>query len=316
MAIKIRCQRCSRRISIDEAFAGGVCRCPYCKAINNVPDAFALRSAQERPDAPPAGARAGPRVAMRAGAATGADDIPVADRMVFQGVATLILLGMLIAMIVAGAALLLSAGGGEPSPKSPNGAANAANGQTNGTLPPPVQDNPFIPGDRRAVADVPLEGLVVYCIDAGGSMRGVYYYAVRMVAASVDSQAVDDAFYLIVAEEAGPQVMSSNPLAPMTGRDVERFIGDTAPGGEGDTVAALERALDTKPTTIVLFARKIIDAPHIVAEAERQGIVIITVSLDGNEDIDKSLASVAEQTGGKALSFGAGQLQRWLDEAD
>jgi len=314
MAIKIRCQRCSRRISIDEAFAGGVCRCPYCKTINNVPDAFGLRSAQKRPDAPPAGAKAGPRVAMRAGAATGMDDIPVADRMVFQGVATLILLGMLIAMIVAGAALLLSAGGGETPPKPPNDTPNGTNGEI--SVPPPVATNPFIPGDQRTVADVRLDGLVVYCIDAGGSMRGVYYYAVRMVAASVDSQAVDDAFYLIVAEEAGPQVMSSNPLAPMTGRDVERFVGDTAPGGEGDTVAALERALSTEAKTIVLFARKIIDAPHIVAEAQRQGVVIITVSLDGNEDIDKSLASLAEQTGGKALTFGAGQLQRWLDEAD
>jgi len=66
----------------------------------------------------------------------------------------------------------------------------------------------------------------------------------------------------------------------------------------------------------VLIARKIIDAPHIVAEAERQGVFIITISLDGNEDIDKSLASLAEQTGGEARSFGAGQLQRWLDEVD
>jgi len=255
---------------------------------------------------------------MRAGAATGADDIPVADRMVFQGVATLILLGMLVAMIVAGAALLLSAGGGESPPKPPNGAANAANGRINDSQPPPVQDNPFIAGAEWAVAGEPLEGWVAYCIDADGAMRGVYYYAVRMVAASVDSMAVDDAFYLIIAEESGPLALaaSANSLAPMTGRDVERFAGDISPEGEGDTVAALELALSTTPTTIVLFARKIIDAPHIVAEAERQGIVIITVSLDGNKVIDESLASLAEQTGGKALSFGAGQLQRWLDEAD
>jgi hypothetical protein len=38
MAIKIRCVDCKKKISIDEAFAGGVCRCPYCTAIVYVPD--------------------------------------------------------------------------------------------------------------------------------------------------------------------------------------------------------------------------------------------------------------------------------------
>jgi len=38
MAIKIRCVDCRKKISIDEAFAGGVCRCPYCTAIVYVPD--------------------------------------------------------------------------------------------------------------------------------------------------------------------------------------------------------------------------------------------------------------------------------------
>ena len=33
MAIKIRCTECNKKVSIDEAFAGGMCRCPYCKAI-------------------------------------------------------------------------------------------------------------------------------------------------------------------------------------------------------------------------------------------------------------------------------------------
>ena len=316
MAIKIRCLRCNRRISIDEAFAGGVCRCPYCKAINHVADPFGVPSSQQRPDAPPTGGKAGPRVAMRADAAAraGADDIPVADRMVFQGVAALILLVMLIVTIIAGAALVFS-GPGEPPAAPANGETNGNNGEVNGP-PPPIQENPFIAGDRRAVAGVPLEGLVTYCIDAGGSMRGVYYYALRMVMASVDSMTVDDAFYLIVAEESGPMVMSPNSLGPMTGRDVELFAGDIRPEGEGDTLAALEHALSTEPATIVLLARKIIDAPEITAEAERQGIAIVTISLDGNSDIDESLARLAEQTGGKALTFGASQLQRWLDEAD
>ena len=43
MAIKIRCVDCKKKISIDEAFAGGVCRCPYCTAIVYVPDDAAVK---------------------------------------------------------------------------------------------------------------------------------------------------------------------------------------------------------------------------------------------------------------------------------
>ncbi len=37
MAVKVRCSECRKKISVDEAFAGSMCRCPYCKAIVMVP---------------------------------------------------------------------------------------------------------------------------------------------------------------------------------------------------------------------------------------------------------------------------------------
>lgn len=37
MAVKIRCSECRKKISVDEAFGGSMCRCPYCKAIIMVP---------------------------------------------------------------------------------------------------------------------------------------------------------------------------------------------------------------------------------------------------------------------------------------
>ncbi len=43
MAIKIRCADCRKRISVDQGFAGGMCRCPYCKSIVLVPETAAKR---------------------------------------------------------------------------------------------------------------------------------------------------------------------------------------------------------------------------------------------------------------------------------
>ena len=54
MAMKIDCPECNKRILIDEGFAGGVCRCPYCKALAFVPGEMGATSAGKRPDAPTA----------------------------------------------------------------------------------------------------------------------------------------------------------------------------------------------------------------------------------------------------------------------
>lgn len=38
MAVKVRCSDCRKKIALDSAFAGSMCRCPYCKSIIMVPD--------------------------------------------------------------------------------------------------------------------------------------------------------------------------------------------------------------------------------------------------------------------------------------
>ena len=35
--IRINCTHCKAQLSIDEAFAGGVCRCQFCGTIQTVP---------------------------------------------------------------------------------------------------------------------------------------------------------------------------------------------------------------------------------------------------------------------------------------
>lgn len=63
MSLKVRCSQCQKKISVDEAFAGSMCRCPYCKMIVRVPELpvgvsgpggrpSRPGSRPERPDAP------------------------------------------------------------------------------------------------------------------------------------------------------------------------------------------------------------------------------------------------------------------------
>ena len=55
MAVKIRCSECHKKISVDEAFAGSMCRCPYCKNIVLVPEFVGAEvgaAAGARPSAP------------------------------------------------------------------------------------------------------------------------------------------------------------------------------------------------------------------------------------------------------------------------
>ena len=59
MAVKVRCSDCKKKIAVDDAFAGSVCRCPYCKSIIMVPAQDEIESIkartskpQKRPDKP------------------------------------------------------------------------------------------------------------------------------------------------------------------------------------------------------------------------------------------------------------------------
>ncbi|MBN1553269.1 MAG: hypothetical protein JXA11_00875 [Phycisphaerae bacterium] len=52
MALKVRCSQCQKKISVDEAFAGSMCRCPYCKMIVQVPELALAAEGVARPSRP------------------------------------------------------------------------------------------------------------------------------------------------------------------------------------------------------------------------------------------------------------------------
>ncbi|MHC4982124.1 MAG: hypothetical protein ACYTF6_03015, partial [Planctomycetota bacterium] len=116
MAIKLRCVACDKKLTVDEGFAGGVCRCPYCKALMAVPEARMRWGVRPRPTAPVGRAHAPPGRPETPGEVAGAhaevaeEHIPLARPVRIQGVLALVLMGLVVAMAAAVGILLVTYG--------------------------------------------------------------------------------------------------------------------------------------------------------------------------------------------------------------
>jgi len=313
MAIKIRCQDCKKKISIDEAFAGGMCRCPYCKALVYVEDAAGDVSgkafAGARPTAPtsrpaapgqaapapaPSPAQARARTAAEAGAAADADHVPMAKPVKIQGIITIIIL-VLMVLMVAGAvalALIYLPGGGNGDGPPPD------------TQPVQIDTMPERPG----VVDIDLAVPVIYVLDGGSGMRSAFDSARIMVIKSVESLG-EGKFNVIVAGEGEDKVVEP-ALAPGGKGGAGKLtpkLQEINPTGAADISRAIEAAIAMKPKAVVLFTRKAVDdAAGLAGKAKAQGTVVHTIVIDGDGEAIESMKKLAEDAGGKTRTFGGG----------
>ena len=299
-AIRIRCTKCSKRISIDVAFAGGVCRCPYCTAINNVPLAGAAQSGAVDPRDP---AAAGSRASK---AAPKGKSIPVAGRVPLQGVAAIFLIVAMLAMVVAGIVVVMQLTGGNGEGDDPNGSANGA--VIEGT------ENPFATAAEGAVAgNLRIKAPVVYVVSASASMKAQYAHVAAMIRASMQSLPAGDKAAVVIGMKDKSVVAGSGYVTmPDIGSSIwpVESVGwpevfDDAP----DVADSLARALELEPATIILFARDWVDSGYPVADkAKQKGILIITILPDPEGDQAASMRELAGRTGGPARVYSRRQL--------
>src|SRR5271155_2786190 len=85
--ISITCTNCQAQLSIDDAFAGGVCRCQYCGTIQTVPAKSGAATLASPKPAAPVGSKTlfqnQARVRQTTATGTGLDDI--ADAVLSSG---------------------------------------------------------------------------------------------------------------------------------------------------------------------------------------------------------------------------------------
>ena len=343
MAIIIRCSECQKKISVDEAFTGSMCRCPYCKAIVSVPES-GQRSATARPAAPsprpdrPGAPKPGtPRPGQPAQHASGvsersadsakrAQHVAMAKPVRVQGIFTLVLIGLLV-LVLAGlawavVAMVSSVGEGQPhqgpvpqAPRDPN------------APPPPSRVNPLAAGGSSVVAgDIAVRPPVVYVVDAGGAMRPTIGFAAVMVYRSVASLPQSARVQLLVMKDASSQGLVQ-PIegSPTGGKAAAKrmltVLDTTYPGGTTDAVIppAIESAGKLGAKTVVLLTRGPIDDPKATAAmkswASESGRQLVLISIGSRPGDAKMLEDLAGQTGATFRSYDEYQLRDFLDES-
>ena len=335
MAIKIRCIDCKKKISIDEAFAGGVCRCPYCTAIVYVPDDSAPGKRKGRPDTPtprpetPADiSKADTAVGLPALVDSKADtaiDVPAltdvpgaresetqdeADRALAVAHGQMhiptaapvkvqgivsIVLAVLLLGMLVGIVVL---------------AVHLTSTPIIIDVPKDYEYTAFTTRDDfPAVAGtIKIQAPVVYCIDTSRPMAQVLESAGKIVIASVKSLK-GGMFNLILLGEDDDKVLSDQPIASDKAgiAKLEAFL-TTELCGAAEQARGLQAALDMKAKTVVLLARDSALGAKGLAEGafKDKSVPLHTIVLDSSS---KGLAQLAELTGGESKSYTTSDLE-------
>ncbi|MFP4053013.1 MAG: hypothetical protein ACLFV7_04020 [Phycisphaerae bacterium] len=324
MALVTKCKQCGKKISIDEAFAGGMCRCPYCREINPVPGTDEQAAAETaRPEAPgkrpeaPTKAKSSPTEiprrerpdapqpakdpdAIQGATAQTGHEIPTANPVRIQGVVTVIL-GVLILALLAGAISVAV---------SMMGSDDVADG---GGYTGPA--NPFETTAEATAAGVAVEAPVVYVLDAGSSMADAYDYGTGIVSASARSLE-DEPFNVLITSEGANAPASADYLSGQEGVTKAReFMAGNFPSGATDLPQAIREAAEMNPETIVLIAAKYASGlPGLAEELNARDIKLIAVVLTDDDSVLGDYRKLAEATGGEMIRYSISDLDNFLSE--
>jgi hypothetical protein len=284
MAMKVRCEQCRKKISIDEAFAGGMCRCPYCKAVTRSGGGRRGARTVARPDRPDVPGGPAPAAVERTEEPT---PVPLAKPV------------GIIVVLVAGAVVLFS------KVKDPQPDATAGTGA----------ENPFAASGRN-VAGIEITPPVVYVVDVSSGMAGQYDAAGAIVRYSIRSLEAGDKFNVLLVREQGVEKLSDGMLPAGEGSDTKakEFLGSRAAMGATELDPAVGQAVGLSPGTVVIIAAKgPADPTKLARQAEDAGCAIHCLRL-GAEAVPETMAALASVTGGKCRAMWPDEVARWLED--
>jgi hypothetical protein len=234
-----------------------------------------------------------------------------------QGIVTLILFGLMAAML-AGAVVVAAMvvgkhakGGGSTVG---GGGPEAATGQVPSGEHGPA---PAAIGGLSVLGEIKIAPPVVYVIDGGASMSDTYDAAFALTRGSIKTLASDQKFSVVVAGESQDGQMGDFVGGGPAGVGAaKKFFEEVRAGyGASNLARAIDAALALKPATIIIFCRK--PVPGEAGEkAKAGGAKVVGIAMDAGSDCLDSLAEIARQTGGQAKALSKGDLRNLGDDSD
>jgi len=327
--IEITCTSCKRVLNVDDAFAGGVCRCQYCGTIQTV---AAKGSAQK---AAAGAGKGGAKTLFEnkarsagAGSGSGLEDLadvvessglsdsrlrkPPSTPPAAQGQNLTPVLGLAAAVIVLLLVVVLvlvfrNPATPAPIPALPNSPA---------IIPPPA------PSPEKSAAasfcGIPIDQpVVVYVIDNGASSADVFDAVKSVLFKSIESLGPDRRFQVLFwnpDSDTYPADHTTFAFAVKDNIDVARKkLQDVTAAGATDPLASLKIAFGDNPGQVILVTAKAGDlddslVDQVIQLRGNSKAPIDCVAINGLP-ADKVLARIAAQTGGKFLPLPEAQLK-------
>lgn len=352
--ITITCTSCKAHLEIDEAFAGGVCRCQHCGTIQTVP--AHLRNGGHAGRATPKPAKPLYQGAARGG--TGLDELsdavvssglarsalsarspvletPAADYarprqqkkkspvpwIALGGVAAVVLF-LLVWLLLPGSSTVQPGAGPNPRPNTGPGAKQDRGSQVSGSFTDDAEEPEINVPSGPNFCGIDLSGAtgVVYVLDRGSSSAEVLDMLKAATYQSVESLGSEKNFAIIFWDNAIEPAVAypETGLAAATAANVEEAsqkFEDIVAEGRGDPATALAAAAERGASDVIIVSRKGDDLPEEFASQVNQSLPNARVhAVALVEDYGTAFQAIASQRGGQYAVISAGQLRAFSRE--
>jgi von Willebrand factor type A domain len=335
--ISITCTNCQASLSIDDAFAGGVCRCQHCGTIQTVPSKKSAATAaglgvktpktlyQKRARDVSAGtgldelaevvtssglAGSGSGLSSRSARPAGTRVVPKSNNTtMIVGVVAIVVIAVLVTLLVVVSQRDRGATAGTPTG---TGTRTGSVRSGAGAPAPRVPTDPTFCGVKL---DHPS---VVYLLDRGSSTQSAFGSLKEATLKSIESLGPDRRFQIIFWDN--DQDVGTFPALMAFANEnnvvnVRRLTEDVYAFGATDAQPALEKAMPQRPAAIVIATGKGADLDEsfvqMVKDTTKGADVVIHTFAIGGAGQSTALKTVAEMTGGQYREPSEGELSRF-----
>jgi hypothetical protein len=308
MSIKMDCQKCGGKISVDDGFAGGVCRCPFCKetivvAGNSAPGG----QDGDRPEAPPM-ARPEPQEdtvpeAQAVVPPAPGDSRPMSRRRArHAGRAKRVQIALMAILLIFAVGL-----GGVVYIVITSQGADASEADGQGV--DPDNDRPAGPLMLERMTMTPP---VVFVIDAGGSMEAgenKFDLAVQSVLDALDELPAEARANVLICREnrvvrVRPEMAGAREVRQSLEETHRRIYPDGATNSQ--LTQALTAVLEAQPLQVFLMINKSFSPEEVARKYQESNSRLVVVSMmgrrEGGRDVEE-LEAFAKKAGGAFMVF-------------